>query len=126
MNKKWYGVIYIKMNDSKEDIKDKIARGKRIKAIRENELHMNKTQLASLLGISGQFLGLVESGRGNLIYPYLKKLIEISGHSADYILFGLDDTVITETKKLLQNFTHKEVVDSIELVKTIAHFIQYM
>lgn len=126
MNKKWYGVIYIKMNDSKEDIKDKIARGKRIKAIRENELHMNKTQLASLLGISGQFLGLVESGRGNLIYPYLKKLIEISGHSADYILFGLDDTVITETKKLLQNFTHKEVVDSIELVKTISHFIQYM
>lgn len=126
MNKKWYGVIYIKMNDSKEDIKDKIARGKRIKAIRENELHMNKTQLASLLGISGQFLGLVESGRGNLIYPYLKKLVEISGHSADYILFGLDDTVITETKKLLQNFTHKEVVDSIELVKTISHFIQYM
>ncbi len=114
------------MNDSKEDIKDKIARGKRIKAIRENELHMNKTQLASLLGISGQFLGLVESGRGNLIYPYLKKLVEISGHSADYILFGLDDTVITETKKLLQNFTHKEVVDSIELVKTISHFIQYM
>lgn len=126
MNKKWYGVIYIKMNDSKEDIKDKIARGKRIKAIRENELHMNKTQLASLLGISGQFLGLVESGRGNLIYPYLKKLVEISGHSADYILFGLDDTVITETKKLLQNFTHKEVVDSIELAKTIANFIQYM
>ena len=53
---------------------DQIERGKRIKYIRENELHMNKTQLAKEIGISGQFLGLVEDGKGNLVYRSIKKL----------------------------------------------------
>ena len=47
---------------------EQIERGKRIKNIRENELHMNKTQLAKEIGVSGQFLGLVEDGKGNLVY----------------------------------------------------------
>ena len=38
---------------------EQIERGKRIKNIRENELHMNKTQLAKEIGVSSQFLGLV-------------------------------------------------------------------
>ena len=66
---------------------EQILRGKRIKYIRENELHMNKTQLAKEIGVSSQFLGLVEEGRGNLVYRSIKKLRDISGHSADYILF---------------------------------------
>ena len=36
------------------------ARGKRIKDIREKELVLNKTDLARQIGISSQFLGLVE------------------------------------------------------------------
>lgn len=39
---------------------EQIARGKRIRDIRENELKLNKTDLAKEIGISSQFLGLVE------------------------------------------------------------------
>ena len=42
---------------------EQIERGKRIKYIRENELKLNKTQLAAEIGTSSQFLGLVEEGK---------------------------------------------------------------
>ena len=70
---------------------EQIERGKRIRNIRENELHMSKTQLAKEIGISSQFLGLVENGRGNLVYKSLKKLRDLSSHSCDYILFGIEN-----------------------------------
>ena len=125
MNKKVYGVIIGTMNTSNEML-EKVERGKRIKNIRENELHMNKTQLGKLIGVSGQFLGLVEDGRGNLVYPNLKKLVKISGHSADYILFGLDDTLIENTKKLLDNYTDEQIIESIELIKKISIFMKHL
>ena len=99
---------------------DQIERGKRIKYIRENELHMNKTQLAKEIGISGQFLGLVEDGKGNLVYRSIKKLRHLSGHSADYILFGLDDDAINETKERLINYSDSQIVDAINIIKSIA------
>lgn len=103
---------------------EQIARGKRIKDIRENELHMNKTELAKEIGISGQFLGLVEEGKGNLVYRSIKKLRALSGHSADYILFGIDDTVIGETKKCLEKYSENELIDAINIIKDITSFIK--
>ena len=89
------------MIESKNNLEklEQIERGKRIKNIRENELHMNKTQLAKEIGVSSQFLGLIENGKGNLVYKSLKKLRNLSGHSSDYILFGIDDNAISRTKK---------------------------
>lgn len=113
----------MKRNNSSDNNLEKIEqekRGKRIKNIRENELHMNKTQLAKEIGISSQFLGLVEDGKGNLVYKSLKKLIDISGHSADYILYGLDDNNINKTKDLLQDYTEEEIIESLNFIK---HFI---
>ena len=77
---------------------DQILRGKRIKYIRENELRLNKTNLAKQIGVSSQFLGLVEEGKSNLTFRSIKLLRNLSGHSADYIIFGLDDTVIDKTQ----------------------------
>lgn len=103
---------------------EQIERGKRIKNIRENELHMNKTQLAKEIGISGQFLGLVEDGKGNLVYKSIKKLRDLSNHSTDYILYGLDDSLITETKKCLKKYSETQIVDAIEIIKEITLFIK--
>ena len=111
------------MDDSSDKI-DKILRGKRIKEIREKELHMNKAKLASLIGISGQFLGLVEEGKGNLVYKSLKKLMKISGHSADYILFGLDDSIISNTQKILDKYQDKQIIESIKLIENISIFMK--
>lgn len=111
-------------NESELEKLEQIERGKRIKEIRENELHMNKTQLAKEIGISGQFLGLVEEGKGNLVYKSVKKLRALSGHSADYILYGLDDISIKETKKYLQNYSEEEIIHAIKIIKNIALFIK--
>ena len=92
-------------------------RGLRIKNIRENELKMNKTQLSKEIGISSQFLGLVEEGKGNLSCKSLKRLRNISGHSADYILFGLDDKSINKTKELLNNYSELEITETIDFIK---------
>ena len=111
-------------SDLELEKQEQISRGKRIKYIRENELHMNKTQLAKEIGISSQFLGLVEEGRGNLVYRSIKKLRDLSGHSADYILYGLDDTVMNKTKELLNVYSDKEIVKAINVLKDIAIFIK--
>ena len=68
----------MKKSNLETDKEEQILRGKRIKFIRENELHMNKTQLAKEIGISSQFLGLVEEGRGNLMYRSIRKLRDLS------------------------------------------------
>ena len=102
---------------------EQIERGKRIRDIREKELKMKKTQLGKEIGISGQFLGLVESGKGNLVYKSVKKLMDLSGHSSDYILYGLDDSVIQETKKCLENYTEAQISSALKTIKDIALFI---
>ena len=111
-------------SDLNSEKQEQILRGKRIKDIRENELHMNKTQLAKEIGISSQFLGLVEEGRGNLMYRSIRKLRDLSGHSADYILYGLDDTIINKTKNLLSTYDDKEIETAINIIKDIAIFIK--
>ena len=103
---------------------EQIERGKRIKNIRENELHMNKTQLAREIGVSSQFLGLVENGKGNLVYTSLKKLRNLSGHSSDYILFGINDSSISKTKKILEQYSEMEINEAMKLLNNIAVFIK--
>lgn len=116
------------MNYKMEEIEleklEQIERGKRIKNIRENELHMNKTQLAKEIGVSSQFLGLVEEGRGNLVYRSIKKLRNLSGHSSDYILYGLDDAVIEKTKQYLDKYTEAEIIKFIKIIKDITFFMK--
>ena len=103
---------------------EQIERGKRIKDIRKNELKMNKTQLAEKIGVSSQFLGLVEDGKSNLVYRSIRKLRELSGHSSDYILFGLDDTVLNETKEYLKKYSEKEIIDAVNVIRDLTIFMK--
>ena len=107
-----------------ENIEEKIIRGNRIKEIRVNELHYTKTKLANYLGVSSQFLGLVENGKANLMYHSIRKLRTISGHSADYILYGLDDTIIEKAKECLNSFNEYDFINAINTIKSVAFFIK--
>ena len=49
-----------------------------------------------------QFLGLVEEGKGNLVYYSIRKLREVCGHSSDYILFGVDDESIDKIQNVFK------------------------
>ena len=99
-------------------------RGQRIKYIREHELKMSKTELAEKIGTSSQFLGLVEEGKGNLVYYSLRKFREVSGHSSDYILFGVDDNSINKTKKLLKSYSEEEIVEALSVIEKLSMFIK--
>ena len=110
--------------DKEAEKQEQIARGQRIKEIREKELRLNKTDLAKKIGISSQFLGLVEEGRGNLVYRSIKLLRDLSGHSADYILYGLDDNVIAETKECLEEYTEDELIEAIKILKHLSLFLR--
>ena len=87
-------------------------------------MRLNKTDLAKKLGISGQFLGLVEKGQCNLNYRSIKLLRDLSGHSADYILYGLDDKVISETRQFLKYYSDRELVQVLKLLREVSLFIK--
>lgn len=103
---------------------EQIERGKRIKSIRENDLKLNKTDLARQIGISSQFLGLVEDGKGNLMYKSIKLLRDLSGHSADYILYGLDDHILDKTKLYLEKYSEKEIIIALEMLKSLSFLLK--
>ena len=80
--------------------------GKRIKNIREN-MGMTKEDLAKLLGISGQYLGMVEHGKSYLSVEKLKILCDFTNLSSDFILFGKDYNLPNNTKNILSEFTEE-------------------
>lgn len=102
----------------------RIVRGKRITEIRENELRLNKTDLAKKIGISSQFLGLVERGRGNLSYKSIRLLRDLSGHSADYILYGLDDEVLSTTRKLLVKYSQEDIISALRVLGDLSFLLK--
>ena len=110
--------------DASLEKEEQLARGKRIKEIRENELKLNKSDLAKKLDISSQFLGLVEDGKGNLMYRSIKKLRDLSGHSADYIIYGLDDTIIDKTKKYMEYFSENELRNGINVLNDLIYLLK--
>lgn len=114
----------IKNFDINVEKQEQILRGKRIKEIRENELRLNKTDLARQIGISSQFLGLVEEGKSNLTYRSIKLLRNLSGHSADYILYGLDDTVLDKTKIYLQRYSEEELIGALDMLKDLCYVLK--
>lgn len=102
-------------------MKEKI--GKRIKSIRE-EMKLTKEDFAKAIGISGQYLGIIERGGSCLSVEKLKVLCDFTNLSADYILFGKDKDVVNNTKELLSNFTEEQIELGCETLKKLAIFIQ--
>lgn len=104
---------------------EQIERGKRLERVREEILQLKKAPLGKLLGVSGQYVGKVESGKANYTIKSIKRLRNKSNKSADYLLFGIDDTLIEETRELLEEYTDLEIINGIEFIKKFALFIKY-
>ena len=97
--------------------------GKRIKNIRVNMV-LTKEAFAKLLGISGQYLGVVERGGSYLSIDKLKILCDLTNLSSDYILFGKDNNVIDNTKNLLSDFTSDQIQTGCNMLKELADLIK--
>lgn len=97
--------------------------GERIKNIRIS-MHMTKESFAKVLGISGQYLGIVERGKSSLSYEKLKILCDFTDLSADYILFGKNTSIKDTTKNVLSEFTDDQIQTACETIQKIALFIK--
>ncbi|MBQ3415628.1 MAG: helix-turn-helix transcriptional regulator [Clostridia bacterium] len=97
--------------------------GERIKNIRE-KMNMTKETFAKKIGISGQYLGLVEHGKNYLSIEKLKVLCDFTSLSADYILFGKNPNIVKDTKNLLTEFNENEIITGCETLKQLALFIK--
>lgn len=97
--------------------------GKRIKSIREN-MNMTKENFAKQIGISGQFLGLIEHGKNYLSIEKLKVLCDFTNLSADYILFGKNPDIVGDTKNILTGFTENQIEVGCDMLKKLALFIK--
>ena len=93
--------------------------GKRIKQIRE-DMGMTKEKFAKLLGISGQYLGVVEHGKSYLSIEKLKVLCDLTHLSADYILFGKDNYIVNNTQKALSEFSNEQIEVGCEVLQKLA------
>ena len=97
--------------------------GKRIKITRES-MKMTKEEFAKAIGISGQYLGIVERGDSCLSVEKLKLLCDFTNLSADYILFGKDNNLINTTREDLSKYTDEQIITGCEVLKELALFIK--
>lgn len=97
--------------------------GKRIQNLRE-DLGLSKEALAKKLGISGQFLGLIEHGKNYISIEKLKILCDMTNTTADYILFGNEPNILNETSTILSEFSDNEIRAACSTIKKLALFIK--
>ena len=101
----------------------KVEIGKRITKIRE-DMGMTKETFAKKLGISGQYLGLIEHGKNYISIEKLKILCDLSGLTSDYILFGDESDIIVDTKILLKKFDKEQINTGCKMLKKMAILIR--
>lgn len=99
--------------------------GLRVKNIRLN-MNMTKQKMADLLGISGQYLGMIERGEGTLSVDKLKILCDITGLSADYILFGKDSNSTLNLSKKLSGYSDEEIKLCCATLENLALFLKHI
>lgn len=97
--------------------------GERIRHIRES-MHITKEAFAKELGISGQYLGLVERGKNYLSIEKLKLLCDYTHLSADYILFGKDFDSVSQAKDMLQEFSDEQLISACQTLKDLAIYLK--
>lgn len=102
---------------SKEILKKEI--GKRIEQIRENIMHMNKVQFASLIGMKNQYLSYVEFGEKGLTVEKVVEICNKTGVSADYLLRGIKNPLVNFTEDFYSKYSSKEINKSFEVLKDL-------
>lgn len=78
--------------------------GVRIRKIRE-DLNMNRENFSEMIDISDVFLGQIERGERSLSIKTLSKIVDYTGSSSDYILFGKskNNSVTSKIDRILNN-----------------------
>lgn len=92
--------------------------GERIRQIRK-ELHMNRENFSEMIDISDVFLWQIERGERSLSLKTLCKIVNYTGISTDYILFGNNKNNTTRNK--INKILDKSSDESVEYIYKIIH-----
>lgn len=92
--------------------------GKRVTEIRTN-MHMSKNEFARLIGMKNQYLGAVERGKKGLTVERVINICNITGVTADYILFGVENKFKSNVQKMLSNYSPNEIDKSFDILKDL-------
>lgn len=99
--------------------------GERIRKIRE-DLHINRETFSEMIDISDVFLGQLERGERSLSTKTLVKIVNFTGFSSDFILFGSDtsNTVISKIDRIL-NKASDDFLDYIyKFIRDTSYFLK--
>ena len=102
--------------NSKNDLKNEI--GKRITEIRIR-MNMSKNEFARLIGMKNQYLGDVERGKKGLTIEKVINICNLTGVTADYILFGVENKYKYDLQNVLSNYSSTEIDKSFEILKDL-------
>lgn len=97
--------------------------GERVEKLRK-ERNLSKSQFGKMIGVSGQYVGMIEKGTNSISVKSIVKICDMTGVSADYILFGTitpnqDITVAAS----LHNLSNEQIQIALDIIKKIARFI---
>ena len=87
--------------------------GERIRSIRES-YNMSREKFSEIIDVSEVFLGQIERGERSLSIKTLRKIVNYSGVSSDFILFGdvKQNDKISQINNILSTFS-SDVLDYI-------------
>lgn len=93
--------------------------GERVAKIRKSK-NLSKAKFGELIGISGQYVGMIEKGAG-ISAETIVKICQAMCVSADYILFGnIDPASITNSFK---GVTSEQMELALDILKRMAKMI---
>ena len=99
--------------------------GERIRGVRE-KLHMSREKFSEMIDISDVFLGQIERGERSLSIKTLTKIVNFTGTSSDYILFG--DSKINKTydkiNRILNRCSEESLLFIYELIRCSSTFLK--
>ena len=95
--------------------------GKRVRKLR-NEHNLSQVELGKMLGISGQCVGKIERGKINISTKLFVKICNITGVSADYILFGIIEP--NHIAEALDGLSKEQIQIVLEIIQKVASFIR--
>ena len=103
------------------DIDDKrCGIGNRIESIRRH-LNFSRAQFGKLIGISGQYVGMIERGAQGLSVNVIMNICGKTGASADYILFGKPDN--TAAISSFSGLSAEQVRIAFDMMSRVAAFV---
>ena len=97
--------------------------GERLCRVRKDK-KLTKSQFGKMIGVSGEFVGLLESGGHDMSADLIIQICDLTGASADYLLFGtIDPARDVATNTAVYGLSNEQIQIALDIIKKVAQFV---